>query len=196
MIGYIVSFHTRGGHGHQRLLPRGAQDQPQAPGPDVWVDGWYVSIRARRRTQPSPDRAGADIIIPAHRQPGGDASRPRSAAFTPSAKPPTCSKFAPNARLTAIVLNWGPSTSSGAGRGMHTRGQPPRNLVGAEGGHGRDRARGARRCPRRGRSRPTRMESAIIAGELHPFAGPIRDQAGEGVERRQAPERRGGDPAQ
>jgi simple sugar transport system substrate-binding protein len=88
------------------------------------------------------------------------------------------SRFAPNAQLTAIVDNWGPyyverikAVQAGTWQSHNIWHGLKEGMV--------EIAPYGPAVPADVAAEADRIKDAIIAGELHPFTGPIHNQAGE-----------------
>jgi simple sugar transport system substrate-binding protein len=88
------------------------------------------------------------------------------------------SKFAPNAQLTAIVDNWSPYYIERAKAIQAGSWQSHNIWLGLKEGMVQIAPYGPA-VPAEVAQEADQIKNAIIAGELHPFTGPIHNQAGE-----------------
>jgi basic membrane protein A and related proteins len=88
------------------------------------------------------------------------------------------SKFAPNAQLTAIVDNWSPYYLERVKAVLNDTWETHNIWWGLKEGMVEIAPYGPA-VPAEVAQEADAIKSSIIAGELHPFAGPIHNQAGE-----------------
>ena len=171
----------RGGDGHQRLHPRGAaRSAPTLQVKVVWVNSWYDPGKEARCRQ-GADRPGRRHHLPAHRQPGAAAGRrgARRARLRPGLRHGRPSRR--NAQLTAIVDNWSAYYIERVQAVIDGTWETQSIWWGLKEGMVEMAPYGPAVHRRGGRGGAMRSRTGIIAGTLHPFTGPIENQAGEVV---------------
>ena len=142
----------------------------------VWLNSWYDPGKEADAAKTLIDQ-GADIIIQETDSPAAvQVAEERGVhAFGHASD---MRKFAPNAQLTAIVYNWGPYYIE-RGRAVLDGTWETHNVWWGLNEGMVEIAPYGPAVPPEVAAEADRIESAIIAGELHPFTGPIRNQAGE-----------------
>jgi basic membrane protein A len=142
----------------------------------VWVNSWYDPGKEADAAKTLIDQ-GADIIVQHTDSPAAlQVAQERGVyAFGQASD---MSKFAPEAQLTAIVDNWGPYYIE-RGRAIADGTWSSHNIwLGLKEGMVEIAPYGPA-VPDDVAAEADQIKNAIIAGELHPFAGPIHNQAGE-----------------
>ncbi len=144
----------------------------------VWVNSWYDPGKEADAAKTLIDQ-GADIIVQHTDSPAAlQVAEERGVwAFGQSSD---MRKFAPNAQLTAIVDDWGPyylerikAVQAGTWETHNIWWGLKEGMV--------EIAPYGPAVPAEVAQQADQIKNAIIAGELHPFAGPIHNQAGEQV---------------
>ena len=142
----------------------------------VWVNTWYDPGKEADAAKTLIDQ-GADIIVQHTDSPAAlQVAEERGVwAFGQASD---MSKFAPNAQLTAIVDNWGPyyierveAVRDGTWRSHNIWHGLKEGMV--------EIAPYGPAVPADVAEEADAIKNAIIAGELHPFTGPIYNQAGD-----------------
>jgi simple sugar transport system substrate-binding protein len=142
----------------------------------VWVNSWYDPGKEADAAKTLIDQ-GADIIVQHTDSPAAlQVAEERGVyAFGQSSD---MRKFAPQAQLTAIVDDWGPyyiervkAVQAGTWETHNIWWGLKEGMV--------EIARYGPAVPAEVAQQADEIKNAIIAGELHPFAGPIHNQAGE-----------------
>jgi basic membrane protein A len=142
----------------------------------VWLNSWYDPGKEADAAKTLIDQ-GADIIVQETDSPAAvQVAEERGVhAFGHASD---MRKFAPNAQLTAIVYDWGPYYIERARAVLDETWATHNVWWGLKEGMVEIAPYGPA-VPAEVAAEVDRIKSAIIAGELHPFTGPIRDQAGE-----------------
>jgi basic membrane protein A len=144
----------------------------------VWVNSWYDPGKEADAAKTLIDQ-GADIMVQHTDSPAAlQVAEERGVhAFGQASD---MRKFAPNAQLTAIVDNWGPyyiervkAVQAGTWSTQNIWWGLKEGMV--------EIAPYGPAVPPEVAQQADQIKNAIIAGELHPFAGPIHNQAGEMV---------------
>ena len=142
----------------------------------VWANSWYDPGKEADAGKTLIDQ-GADIIVQHTDSPAAlQVAEERGVwAFGQASD---MRKFAPNAQLTAIVDNWGPyyierlkALQAGTWESHNIWHGLKEGMV--------EIAPYGPAVPADVAEEADRIKNAIIAGELHPFTGPIHNQAGE-----------------
>ncbi|MGH2395178.1 MAG: BMP family ABC transporter substrate-binding protein, partial [Candidatus Limnocylindria bacterium] len=142
----------------------------------VWVNSWYDPGKEADAAKTLIDQ-GADIIVQHTDSPAAlQVAEERGVhAFGQASD---MSKFAPNAQLTAIVDNWGPYYIE-RGEAIRDATWETHNIwAGLKEGMVEIAPYGPA-VPADVAAEADQIKNAIIAGELHPFEGPVHNQAGE-----------------
>jgi basic membrane protein A and related proteins len=142
----------------------------------VWVNSWYDPGKEADAAKTLIDQ-GADIIVQHTDSPAAlQVAEERGVhAFGQASD---MSKFAPNAQLTAIVDNWGPYYIE-RGEAIRNGTWETHNIwAGLKEGMVEIAPYGPA-VPADVAAEADQIKNAIIAGELHPFDGPVHNQAGE-----------------
>jgi simple sugar transport system substrate-binding protein len=142
----------------------------------VWLNSWYDPGKEADAAKALIDQ-GADIIVQETDSPAAiQVAEERGVhAFGHASD---MRKFAPTAQLTAIVYNWGPYYIERARAVLDGTWEPHNVWWGLNKGMVEIAPYGSAVAPEVAAD-ADRIKSAIMAGELHPFTGPIRNQAGE-----------------
>jgi simple sugar transport system substrate-binding protein len=142
----------------------------------AWVNSWYDPGKEADAGKTLIDQ-GADIIVQHTDSPAAlQVAEERGVwAFGQSSD---MSKFAPNAQLTAIVDDWGPYYIERVKAVQAGTWQSHNIWYGLKEGMVLIAPYGPA-VPADVAEEADRIKNAIIAGELHPFTGPIHNQAGE-----------------
>ena len=145
----------------------------------VWVNSWYDPGKEGDAAKALIDQ-GADIICQ-HTDSPAPLQVAQERGVHGFGQASDMKAYAPDAQLTSIIDDWSDYyVERGPGAARRHLGDAQR-LVWPEGRHGQDGALwpgGDRRSASRP---PRRPEEGIIAGTLHPFDGPVTNQAGEVV---------------
>ena len=142
----------------------------------VWVNSWYDPGKEADAAKTLIDQ-GADIISQ-HTDSPAPLQVAEERGVWGFGQASDMSRFAPNAQLTAIVDNWDPYYIERVQAVIDGTWEPVDVWHGLKEGMVEISAYGPAVTPEVGEA-ADKVKNAIIAGELHPFAGPIRNQAGE-----------------
>jgi basic membrane protein A and related proteins len=142
----------------------------------VWANSWYDPGKEADAGKTLIDQ-GADIIVQHTDSPAAlQVAEERGVwAFGQASD---MSRFAPNAQLTAIVDNWGPYYVERIKAVQAGTWQSHNIWHGLKEGMVQIAPYGPA-VPAEVAAEADQVKNAIIAGELHPFTGPIHNQAGE-----------------
>jgi basic membrane protein A and related proteins len=142
----------------------------------VWLNSWYDPGKEADAAKTLIDQ-GADVIVQETDSPAAiQVAEERGVRAFGHAS--DMRKFAPNAQLTAIVYNWGPYYIKRARAVLDGTWEPHNVWWGLNKGMVEIAPYGPA-VPAEVAADADRIKNAIMAGELHPFPGPIRNQAGE-----------------
>jgi basic membrane protein A len=178
-VGYIVSFPIpEVVMGINAFFLAARKINPDLQVKIVWVNSWYDPGKEADAAKTLIDQ-GADIMVQHTDSPAAlQVAEERGVhAFGQASD---MRKFAPNAQLTAIVDNWGPyyiervkAVQAGTWSTQNIWWGLKEGMV--------EIAPYGPAVPPEVAQQADQIKNAIIAGELHPFAGPIHNQAGEMV---------------
>jgi basic membrane protein A and related proteins len=176
-VGYIVSFPIpEVVMGINAFFLAARKINPDLQVKIVWVNSWYDPGKEADAAKTLIDQ-GADIMVQHTDSPAAlQVAEERGVhAFGQASD---MRKFAPNAQLTAIVDNWGPyyiervkAVQAGTWSTQNIWWGLKEGMV--------EIAPYGSAVPPEVAQQADQIKNAIIAGELHPFAGPIYNQAGE-----------------
>jgi len=177
IVGYIASFpipEVVMGINAFTLAMR--KKRPDAQIKVVWVNSWYDPGKEADAAKALIDQ-GADIIAQHTDSPAAlqVAEERGVSGFGQSSD---MRKFAPNAQLTAIVDDWGPYYIERVRAVLDGTWKSHTVWYGLKEGMVQIAPYGPR-VPEEVRAEAEAVKQGIIDGTLHPFAGPIRDQAGK-----------------
>jgi basic membrane protein A len=176
-IGYIVSFPIpEVVMGINAFFLAARKVNPDLQLKIVWVNSWYDPGKEADAGKTLIDQ-GADIIVQHTDSPAAlQVAEERGVhAFGQASD---MSTFAPNAQLTAIVDNWSPYYIERV-KAIQAGSWESHNIWhGLKEGMVQIAAYGPA-VPADVAAEADQIKNAIIAGELHPFTGPIHNQAGE-----------------
>ncbi len=177
IVGYIASFpipEVVMGINAFTLAMR--KKRPDAQIKVVWVNSWYDPGKEADAAKALIDQ-GADIISQHTDSPAAlqVAEERGVSGFGQSSD---MRKFAPNAQLTAIVDDWGPYYIERVQAVLDGTWKSRVVWYGLKEGMVRIAPYGPR-VPEEVRAEAEAVKQGIIDGTLHPFAGPIKDQAGK-----------------
>lgn len=179
VVGYIASFPipevVRGINAFTLAMRK---VNPEAVVKVVWVNSWYDPGKEGDAASALIDQ-GADIITQHTDSPAAlqVAEKRGVHAFGQASD---MSAFAPNAQLTAIIDNWGPyyiarvkAAMAGDWTSQDTWDGLKQGMV--------EMAPYGDAVPKKVRKIADAVQRDLISGQLHPFTGPITNQAGEQV---------------
>ncbi|HET6518396.1 MAG TPA: BMP family ABC transporter substrate-binding protein [Geminicoccaceae bacterium] len=144
----------------------------------VWVNSWYDPGKEADAAKTLIDQ-GADIISQ-HTDSPAPLQVAEERGVWGFGQASDMSRFAPNAQLTAIVDNWDPYYIERVQAVIDGTWEPVDIWHGLKEGMVEISPYGPAVTPEMAEA-ADKVKDAIIAGELHPFQGPIRNQAGEQV---------------
>jgi basic membrane protein A len=177
VIGYLGSFPSpevvRGINAFTLALQ---SEQPDAKVKVVWVNSWYDPGKEADAAKALIDQ-GADIIVQHTDSPAALQVAEQRGIYA-FGQASDMRKFAPKAQLTAIVDNWdkyyvarAQAVLDGAWKSQDTWGGLVSGMV--------EIAPYGDAVPADVRKLADETIAAIKSGKLHPFTGPIKDQAGK-----------------
>jgi len=177
VIGYIGSFPipevVRGINAFTLALQ---SERPDATVKVVWINSWYDPAKEANAAKALIDQ-GADIIVQHTDSPAALQVAEQRGVYA-FGQASDMRSFAPNAQLTAIVDNWNSYYVERTRRVLNGTWESTDTWGGLASGlvemapYGDAVAEDVRQLA-------DETITAIKAGDLHPFTGPIRDQAGE-----------------
>ena len=178
IIGYVASYAIPEVVSGINAFMLGAQSvNPDVEVKIIWVNTWYDPPREAEAANALMDQ-GADILVQ-HTDSTAMLQAAQERGLRGFGNDSDMSSFAPDAQLTAIVNNWAPY--------YVRRVQEVADGTWATGSFMGNMADGMiQLAPFANMSAETQAVAeatmaGIIAGEIHPFAGPIYNQAGEMV---------------
>ena len=142
----------------------------------VWVNSWYDPGKEADAAKALIDQ-GVDIIVQETDSPAAVQVAEERGVYA-FGHASDMRKFAPNAQLTAIVYNWGPYYIE-RGRAVLDQTWATQNVWWGLKQGMVELAPYGPAVPADVAAEADRVKNAIIAGEVHPFTGPIRNQAGK-----------------
>ncbi|GBD41780.1 Purine-binding protein [bacterium HR39] len=150
--------------------------RPDAQIKVVWVDSWYDPAKEADAAKALIDQ-GADVITQ-HTDSAAPLQVAEERGVVGFGQASDMSKFAPNAHLTAIIDDWGPYYIQRVKAVLDGTWNSHSIWWGMKEGMIRIAPYNPR-LPREVVEAAERVRTGIIAGTLHPFAGPIYDQKGQ-----------------
>jgi basic membrane protein A len=142
----------------------------------VWLNSWYDPGKEAEAAKALIDQ-GVDIIVQETDSPAAVQVAEERGVYA-FGHASDMRKFAPNAQLTAIVYNWGTYYIE-RGRAVLDQTWATQNVWWGLKQGMVELAPYGPAVPADVAAEADRFRDAIIAGERHPFTGPIRNQAGE-----------------
>jgi basic membrane protein A and related proteins len=178
-IGYIVSFPIpEVVMGINAFFLAAQKVNPDLQLKIVWVNSWYDPGKEADAAKTLVDQ-GADIIVQHTDSPAALQVAEERGVYA-FGQASDMRKFAPNAQLTAIVDNWSPYYLERIKAVLNGTWETHNIWWGLKEGMVEIAPYGPA-VPAEVAQEADAIKNAIIAGELHPFAGPIQNQAGEQV---------------
>ncbi len=177
IVGYIASFpipEVVMGINAFTLAMR--KRRPDAQIKVVWVNSWYDPGKEADAAKALIDQ-GADIITQ-HTDSPAPLQVAEERGVSGFGQASDMRKFAPNAQLTAIVDHWGPYYVERVKAVLEGTWKSHIIWHGLKEGMVQIAPYGPR-VPEEVRAEADAVKQGIIDGTLHPFAGPIKDQAGK-----------------
>lgn len=149
---------------------------PKATAKVVWINSWYDPVREREAAQALINQ-GVDTLYQNTDSPA-IVQLAESKGLVAFGQDSDMSRFGPRAHLSGNVLNWGVYYVHKVRQKLAGQWKPEDTKWGMKEGIVQ-LAPLAKHTPRESVEQVEKLRAAMVAGQFHPFAGPIKDQTGK-----------------